>query len=151
MTELLSILSRNTSLLTPSAIASLLTTCSKLRLLKTGTPVHAIILKRRDLYSDLYLLNHLLNFYAKCNQLEYAHKVFDEIPVRNIVSWTSLISGYDQCGRGASALHLFSVMNAHDPSSRPNEFTYASVVCACTKLELLAEGMQVRVSSLSCL
>ncbi|XXG72139.1 hypothetical protein AAC387_Pa07g1300 [Persea americana] len=148
MAEILSILSRNASLLTPSAIASLLTTCSKLRLLKTGTPVHAIILKRRDLYSDLYLLNHLLNFYAKCNQLEYAHKVFDEIPERNIVSWTSLISGYYQCGRGDSALHLFSVMNAHDPSSRPNEFTYASVVGACTKLELLAEGMQVHSQTL---
>jgi pentatricopeptide repeat protein len=34
--------------------------------------------------------------YANCGLVEDAHKVFDGMHVRNIVCWTSMISGYTQ-------------------------------------------------------
>ncbi|XP_058081410.1 pentatricopeptide repeat-containing protein At2g33680-like [Magnolia sinica] len=149
MTEIPSILSRKFLDMTPSVLGSVLSECSKsLHPFNFGRSIHALILKRKSLHLDLYLQNHLINFYAKCKRMACAQRVFDEIPVRNMVSWTALISGYDQCGRADQALEVFSTMISKDPSSRPNEFTYASAVSACTRLECLAQGMQVHSHAL---
>ncbi|KAL6977688.1 hypothetical protein U1Q18_026478 [Sarracenia purpurea var. burkii] len=77
---------------------------------------------------DLYVTNHLINMYAKCGDLEQAHKLLDEMPQTNIVSWTSLISGYSQHGRSSECFSLFANMLAH---YRPTEFAYASVLTSC--------------------
>ncbi|XP_077233453.1 pentatricopeptide repeat-containing protein At2g33680-like [Tasmannia lanceolata] len=148
MTKIPSILCKELLVLTPSELGALLSTCSKLRLHNIGRSIHAEILKRDGWHSDPYLQNHVMNFYAKCKRMVCAHQVFDEMPKRNTVTWTALISGYDQCGRGDRALDLFSLMISQDPDSIPNEFTYASAVSACTKQECLARGMQVHAHAL---
>lgn len=75
--------------------------------------------------------------YSKCGYLQYAHHLFDEMPVRNVVSWTALVSGYAQCGgRGVECFRLFSDMLFE---CRPNEFAFASVLVSCDYLR----GMQV--------
>lgn len=66
--------------------------------------------------------------YAKCGSLEYARKLFDEMPHRNIVSWTAVISGYAQQSRADECFSLFSEMLYH---CRPTEFAYASVLTVC--------------------
>ncbi|CAA6666255.1 unnamed protein product [Spirodela intermedia] len=43
---------------------------------------------------DLFLSNTLVNLYAKSGNLNVARQVFDEMPHRNAVSWTCLISGH---------------------------------------------------------
>ncbi|CAN8232459.1 unnamed protein product [Cochlearia groenlandica] len=64
--------------------------------------------------------------YAKCRSLEDAHKVFDEMPQRDFIIWTALISGYSQFGRSRDGLVLFNRMLRHEFC--PNEFTLSSVV-----------------------
>lgn len=66
--------------------------------------------------------------YAKCGDLHCAHQVFDEMPSRNVVSWTALISGYAQRGFGDESFRLFSCMLMQ---YRPNEFAFASVLSSC--------------------
>ncbi|CAN8290000.1 unnamed protein product [Cochlearia groenlandica] len=70
--------------------------------------------------------------YAKCGSLEDAHKVFDEMPQRDFVTWTTLISGYSQYGRCRDALVLFNRMLRH--GFCPNEFTLSSIVKAVAAL-----------------
>ncbi|XP_071733310.1 pentatricopeptide repeat-containing protein At1g71420 [Rutidosis leptorrhynchoides] len=69
--------------------------------------------------------------YAKCGSLESAHKVFDEMPERNVVSWTALISGYAQFDRSKESCGMFNNMLVE--GYRPNEFAYASVLSCCDR------------------
>lgn len=57
--------------------------------------------------SDLFTSSALIDMYSKCRELDDARHVFDEIPQRNVVSWTSMINGYVQNDRAREALLLF--------------------------------------------
>lgn len=43
--------------------------------------------------TDLFVSSALIDMYSKCGQLKDARALFDEIPLRNVVSWTSMITG----------------------------------------------------------
>ncbi|TXG53481.1 hypothetical protein EZV62_022650 [Acer yangbiense] len=74
---------------------------------------------------DLFVTNHLVNMYVKFGYLDYARNLFDEMPKRNVVSWTALISGYAQRGSCQESFRLFSGMLV---DCRPNEFAFASIL-----------------------
>ncbi|XP_066317790.1 pentatricopeptide repeat-containing protein At1g15510, chloroplastic-like [Miscanthus floridulus] len=89
--------------------------------------------------ADVFLSNHLTVTYARSGLLEAARRVFGEMPRRNLVSWSALISGCAQAGRPDLALELFARMG----DVRPNEHVYASVARSCAALQALAAGAQV--------
>ncbi|KAJ0653646.1 putative tetratricopeptide-like helical domain superfamily [Helianthus annuus] len=41
-----------------------------------------------------FLINTLINMYVKFNLLDEARKLFDEMPKRNVVSWTTMIATF---------------------------------------------------------
>ncbi|GFS34374.1 tetratricopeptide repeat (TPR)-like superfamily protein [Actinidia rufa] len=86
----------------PCAIKS----CSALSDLRSGKQAHqqAFVF---GFGSDLFVSSALIDMYSKCSQLHDARKMFDEIPQRNVVSWTSLLSGYVQNDNATKALSLF--------------------------------------------
>ncbi|QHN87094.1 Pentatricopeptide repeat-containing protein [Arachis hypogaea] len=57
--------------------------------------------------SDLFVSSALIDMYSKCGHLEHARNLFDEIPQRNVVSWTSIIAGHVQNGCAAEGIRLF--------------------------------------------
>ncbi|KAL9173581.1 hypothetical protein ABFS82_03G124700 [Erythranthe guttata] len=77
---------------------------------------------------DLYSANHLINLHAKRGQLDLAHQLFAQMPHRNIVSWTILVSGYAQHRKSEQCFRLFSQMLSH---YKPNDFAYASLLSVC--------------------
>ncbi|XP_057482690.1 pentatricopeptide repeat-containing protein At3g26782, mitochondrial [Actinidia eriantha] len=86
----------------PCAIKS----CSALSDLRSGKQAHqqAFVF---GFGSDLFVSSALIDMYSKCSQLHDARKMFDEIPQRNVVSWTSLLTGYVQNDNATKALSLF--------------------------------------------
>jgi pentatricopeptide repeat protein len=72
------------------------------------------------------------DMYAKCEQPEEARKVFKAMPERNIVTWNSLITCYEQNGPLGEALVLFVEMM--DAGFVPDEVILASVMSACASL-----------------
>ncbi|KAF4388220.1 hypothetical protein F8388_021050 [Cannabis sativa] len=56
---------------------------------------------------DLFVSSALVDMYSKCGELRDARVLFDCIPHRNVVSWTSMITGYVQNGDSHSSLSLF--------------------------------------------
>ncbi|CBI38763.3 unnamed protein product, partial [Vitis vinifera] len=44
--------------------------------------------------------NSLVSMYAKCGCIEDANKVFDSMEIQDVITWTALIVGYAQNGRG---------------------------------------------------
>ncbi|KAG8663219.1 pentatricopeptide repeat-containing protein At2g33680 isoform X1 [Manihot esculenta] len=128
--------------LIPEAIGYLLHQCSKIKALRHGLSLHAAALKT-GMLSDVVVSNHVLNMYAKCGQISYARQLFDGMPERNLVSWSAMISGYDQVGEPMLALNLFSQMQLV-----PNEFVFGSVVSACASFSALVLGRQIHAQSL---
>ncbi|KAF3557261.1 hypothetical protein F2Q69_00010799 [Brassica cretica] len=53
---------------------------------------HGLMIKRGD-YNSLFLKNKLLQVYTKGRDFDDADKLFDEMPVRNIVTWNIMIHG----------------------------------------------------------
>ncbi|KAK8554193.1 hypothetical protein V6N13_073125 [Hibiscus sabdariffa] len=107
----------------------LLNACIKKRAFREGQRVHAHMIKTRYL-PHVYLRTRLIIFYGKCDRLRDARNVLDEMPEKNVVSWTAMISVYSQRGLAFEALDLFVQMLRSD--TKPNEFTFTTVLCSCT-------------------
>ena len=79
--------------------------------------------------------------YAKCGLLSKAQEVFNEIPVRNVVSWTTLISGYTQHGHNEEALSCYESMRRQ--SIAPNEAILLCVLKACASIGAIDKGREI--------
>lgn len=96
-----------------------------------GRALHGIIItsgSRQDVYTN----NHLLMMYFKLNRIDDAQKVFDKIPKRNVITWTTFISGFYQSGMAEQALTGFTSMVCH--GFRPNYFTFVAAISACASM-----------------
>ncbi|XP_076937086.1 pentatricopeptide repeat-containing protein At2g20540-like [Bidens hawaiensis] len=87
----------------------LITSCTHQNTELHGMIIHGIVIKNGYL-SDLYLSNALINFYAVFIMVDNARKVFDEMPERDVFSWTSLLGGYTKQGEMGRASEIFSTM-----------------------------------------
>lgn len=105
-----------------------------------GRAAHAQIIKNSCI-SSCFLQNFLLNVYLKCGELDCALHLFDEMPARNVVSWSSLIAGFVQRGYPDEGLLYFSCMYSTDV--RPNEFTLVSALNACSFTGYVPQAYQV--------
>ncbi|CAO2842900.1 unnamed protein product [Amaranthus hypochondriacus] len=74
-----------------------------------GVGVHGLLIKF-GVEHDVFVGTSLIDFYGKCRLIGDAHKVFDEMSVRNVVSWTSMVVGYVNFGDLDSARRLFDEM-----------------------------------------
>ncbi|KAK4608402.1 hypothetical protein RGQ29_001989 [Quercus rubra] len=70
--------------------------CARLSAVESGKNIHSSILGT-SLIGDIRVGTALVDFYCKCGLIEEARKVFDEMRVRDVVSWNALISGYVGC------------------------------------------------------
>lgn len=118
----------------------LLKRCTQLEKLKEGKLVHSHILHSK-LRDDLVIQNSILFMYARCGSLEDARWVFDEMPSRDMVTWTSLITGYAQNERAVDALVLFPQMIRDE--LKPNEFTLSSLLKCCGLIPSYNDGRQI--------
>ncbi|XP_051116855.1 pentatricopeptide repeat-containing protein At1g09220, mitochondrial [Andrographis paniculata] len=91
--------------------------------------------------SDIRLVNSLIYTYANCGSIESARRVFEGVVVtrRNLVSWTTIISGFAMHGMASEALELFTRMESG--GKRANGITFLSILNACSHGGLVDEGI----------
>ena len=80
---------------------------------------------------------------AKCNFLEDARIVFDELGIKDVVSATTLLSGYVDHGFHAEAVVFFEEFQKLGIDS--NVVTYACVLKACSGCKAICKGMEIHV------
>lgn len=69
--------------------------------------------------------------YSVLNSVSQAHQLFEEVPNKDTVLWTSLIAAYTHSNYPYNALQLFSVMLRQPESThKPNHFVFATVARA---------------------
>eukprot|EP01018_Ginkgo_biloba_P018941 Gb_33115 [translate_table: standard] len=111
---------------------------------KCGSVQNARQLFDRIPRRDIFSWNTMITGYGKCGSLENARQLFDKMPERNVVSWNAMISGYTLHGYSEEALKLFRQMS--DAGTKPDQFTFASVLSACASLVATEEGKQVHAN-----
>nr|XP_043630802.1 putative pentatricopeptide repeat-containing protein At3g47840 [Erigeron canadensis] len=126
-------------------LGSILHQCSKTKSFRHGFSLHAVAIKL-GFVSNVIISNHILNMYAKCGNIEFARQVFDKMPERNLVTWSAMISGYDQAGKGIKAVELFARMKL----DLANEFVFASAVSACASLAAVKLGKCIHAQAVVC-
>ncbi|KAJ8630529.1 hypothetical protein MRB53_023852 [Persea americana] len=125
--------------LTPNELtmASVLRACSNLAALEQGKQVHARTVKY-GLGLEVPIGSALSTMYAKCGNLVDGTLVFRRMPVRDVVSWNSMISGFSQNGRGNEALQLFEEMRSE--GTEPDHVTFVNILSACSHMGLVERG-----------
>ncbi|XP_072992230.1 pentatricopeptide repeat-containing protein At2g03880, mitochondrial [Typha latifolia] len=116
-------------------LTSVLRACTGMVLLEMGRQVHVHVLKYER---DLILNNALLDMYCKCGSLEDADAVFQRMSERDVISWSTMISGLAQNGRSKEALRLFDSMKL--VGAKPNYITIVGVLFACSHAGLVEDG-----------
>ncbi|CAH9101108.1 unnamed protein product [Cuscuta europaea] len=107
-----------------------------------GKWLHGFYIIPGRVHQDIFIGSSLVDMYSKCGLCSDASLVFSEMPNKNIVSWTVMISGFINCEQFKNALATFESMLAS--GLEPNEATLTSVLAACTKLGALDHGRWVQ-------
>lgn len=116
--------------------------CIKLRLPIQGKKFHAHVVKSGfDLYGPLFS-NTLLDMYGKCGCLKDALQLFDEMPIRDLASWTSIFTSHNQANLPKKAIFLFSTAMSKE-NLQPDDFIFASLINACAGSTALKIGEQL--------
>ncbi|KNA21011.1 hypothetical protein SOVF_047070 [Spinacia oleracea] len=103
--------------------------------------IHCYVL-RRGFDTDLFVVNPLITYYTRCDEMGVARKVFDLMRERDIVSWNSMISGYAQSGYCEECLNLYKLFLGVKKLT-PDGVTVASVLQACAQKRDLVQGKEV--------
>ncbi|KAK6119445.1 hypothetical protein DH2020_046813 [Rehmannia glutinosa] len=87
---------------------------------------------------DVSVANSILDMYLKCGLTEEAEKLFSKMLVKNVVSYTVMITGYGKHGLGKKAVQLFGKLQME--KIEPDLVTYLAVLSACSHSGLVEES-----------
>ncbi|OVA00726.1 Pentatricopeptide repeat [Macleaya cordata] len=121
---------------------SLLKACSGLADVGLGRKIHGRIIKS-GFESDQVVETTLLCMYGERGSLDSARKLFDKMPVRDLVSWSSMISNYVRNEKAHEGLEIFRQMILE--GIRIDSVTMLSITDACAEL-----GFQKLAKSVHC-
>ncbi|PHT55348.1 putative pentatricopeptide repeat-containing protein [Capsicum baccatum] len=127
------------------AYAIVLKACADMGCLNYGREMHTRIVKK-GLDMSSYVANSLATMYNKCGKLNYGMCLFGRMRLRDVVSWTTVITTYVQTGQDRYGIQAFLGMK--ESSVTPNEYTFAAVVAACANLSRLDWGVQLHANVL---
>ncbi|PKA54052.1 Pentatricopeptide repeat-containing protein [Apostasia shenzhenica] len=119
---------------------SVLPAFSELSSIELGRMVHGRIVKSEFQY-DVGVFNALMDLYFKCGSLEDASLVFESMNRVDRISWTIMISGLGQHGKGREAIELFSLMK--ERGFVPDDVTFLGALSACSHGGMVNEGFQI--------
>ncbi|XP_047327704.1 pentatricopeptide repeat-containing protein At5g04780, mitochondrial [Impatiens glandulifera] len=122
-------------------LQELLKKCAREKSSVEGKAFHGKIIQL-GLQLDVWISNILINMYSKCGDVSCARQVFDEMSVRSLVSWNTMIGSYIQNkNEQDDALKLFVKMRRE--TNEFSEFTVSGVVCACSSNSAISECTQL--------
>ncbi|KAL6603830.1 hypothetical protein ACP70R_044191 [Stipagrostis hirtigluma subsp. patula] len=121
-------------------LATVLTSCTGPQGIHQIKQVHSLVVKT-NFESHMFVGSSLLDMYAKSENIQEARRVFDMLPVRDVVSYTAIISGYTQLGLDEEALDLFRRL--YNEGMQCNQVTFMALLNALSGLASLDYGKQV--------
>ncbi|KAK3119516.1 hypothetical protein QOZ80_9AG0671670 [Eleusine coracana subsp. coracana] len=121
-------------------VCSALKACAEEKALRFGKQLHGAVVKKLC-KEDIHVGSALVTMYARCSQVFDAQAVFDRMPRRNTITWTSMISGYAQSGYGEKAIMLFRKMKMRRVFV--NNLTVVGLLSACGSVQSVYLGKEL--------
>ncbi|KAM1495851.1 pentatricopeptide repeat-containing protein At5g27110 [Malus sylvestris] len=118
-------------------LTTVISSCARISDLERGMEIHKELIKSR-LVLDSFVCSALVDMYGKCGCLDMAKQVFEQIPIKNVISWNSMITAYSVSGDSRSCIQLFRRMN--DEGTIPTLTTFSSILLACSRSAQLQHG-----------
>ncbi|KAL3510977.1 hypothetical protein ACH5RR_030378 [Cinchona calisaya] len=118
-------------------LGSAISSCANLASFEEGGQFHAQALVS-GLVSFITVANALVTLYGKCGSIGDSHRMFNEMKIKDEVSWTALVSGYAQFGKANETIGLFGEMLAN--GLQPDGVTFIGILSACSRAGLVKEG-----------
>ncbi|KAI5592773.1 hypothetical protein BDE02_04G175800 [Populus trichocarpa] len=121
-------------------IINLLEACSVTAELKRSKWAHGVAI-RQGFASEVTVGTAVVDMYSKCGEILASRRAFDQLALKNIVTWSAMIAAYGMNGLAHEALALFAEMKRH--GLKPNPVTTLSVLAACSHGGLVEEGLSL--------
>ncbi|KAF0933259.1 hypothetical protein E2562_017050 [Oryza meyeriana var. granulata] len=119
-------------------VLSIVQACSNAGLLQQGQMLHGYIIKSGSL-CVVSICNALISMYAKLGRIDFSEQIFEQMDIKDIVSWNSMINAHGIHGDGLSSLRIFNELLDAGTHS-PNAITFVSLISACSHSGLVSEG-----------
>ncbi|KAJ4967986.1 hypothetical protein NE237_014687 [Protea cynaroides] len=120
--------------------------CANLQDLKKGEEIlsQATDFGYKD---DVFVGSSALNLYAKCGKMDEALRIFNGMPKKDLVSWTTMITGFSQIGRPVEAIDIYRKMRMEEIEG--DSIVMVGLIQACANigdlnLGLSAHGYMIR-------
>ncbi|KAM1340000.1 hypothetical protein ACFX2H_038456 [Malus domestica] len=94
---------------------------------------------REGIEQNEQVLTALVDMHAKCGNMGEACAIFEKIPLKDVFSYSAIITGLASNGHGVKALEIFQRMLAEN--IEPDRITFVGVFTACCHTGLVEDGM----------
>ena len=118
-------------------MVSLIKACTDIGSIKLGRQIHDFALNN-GFEIGVFLGTALIDMYSKCGSLYNARRVFDEMKIKGLATWNSMITSLGVHGLGREALAHFEEMAKTNVV--PDAITFVGVLSACVHLNNLEEA-----------
>ncbi|KAK8588781.1 hypothetical protein V6N13_087676 [Hibiscus sabdariffa] len=123
-----------------TVMVSVISSYAHLGAIELGERAHDYIVKN-NLSLNVILGTALVDMYARCGCIEKAIKVFNEMPEKDVLSWTAVIAGLAMHGYAERALWFFSEMVKS--GLKPRDITFTYLLSACSHGGLVGKGLEL--------
>jgi len=126
---------------TKYTVSSLLSSVSILLPVEVGNQIHSLVPKL-GFESDEVIANSLVDMYAKFGFIDDALNIFNEMKIKDLVSWNTMLMGLTNNGRASSTMDLFRELLTRE-DMLPDRITLTAVLQACNYGLLVDEGIEI--------
>ncbi|KAL3651021.1 hypothetical protein CASFOL_007424 [Castilleja foliolosa] len=123
-----------------TTLVSIIPFCAEQNLIREGKAFHGFV-ARREMMSELSVLNSLINMYSKCGNLKRSEFLFSAMPKKDSVSWNTMIFAYAHNGESYKAKILFKkMMGFYSSCTLP---TLLAIIPSCDSRESVQFGRSI--------
>ncbi|KAK4739145.1 hypothetical protein R3W88_002842 [Solanum pinnatisectum] len=120
---------------------AILTACIRSLNLELGCQVHGLVI-RLGYSSYTYVVNALMGLYSKCGLLEFVVLLFNAVPLRDIVSWNTVIACMVEQSMYDRAFEMYSELRRNE-CLIADHFTLSMLLAASSRCLAVREGQEL--------
>ncbi|KAA0031595.1 hypothetical protein IC582_000383 [Cucumis melo] len=119
------------------SFGTVLRACAGLAAVAPGKEVHCQYIRKGG-WRDVIVESALVDLYAKCGSIDFAYRIFERMPTRNLITWNAMIHGFAQNGRSEIAIQIFEAMIKE--GIKPDCISFIGLLFACSHTGLVDQA-----------